>query len=61
MTIKCKTNGLSLYHYDKENDVVCIFTKQRISLKRCPESIVEAFIHEDYDAEIIINEQKKDL
>ena len=60
MLIKCKTFGSYLYCYDKESKDVYVYPKKKTVLKDCPESVIEAFLNDDFDAEIIINEQKND-
>jgi len=58
MSIKCKTFGSYLYCYDKENKDVYVFPKKKTVLSDCPDSVIEAFMNDEYDAEIIINEPK---
>jgi hypothetical protein len=56
MSIKCKIYGDVLYCYDKEKKAVYAYPKQIKEFKKCPESVIEAFINEKYDAEIIFGE-----
>ena len=58
MSIKCKTFGSYLYCYDKEKKEVYFYPKNKAVLKDCPESVIEAFLNDEYDAEIIIKEEK---
>ena len=60
MSIKCKTIGSVLYCYDKEKKVVIMYPPQEKRLSKCPESVIQAIINDDYDAEIIIKEQEKE-
>jgi len=53
MSIKCKVYGSYLYCFDKENEKTYVFPKQDVLLTNCPESVIKAFIKEDFDAEII--------
>jgi hypothetical protein len=52
MAIKCKTYGNVLYCYDKEKKVIYAYPRQVKEFKKCPRIVIEAFINEDYDAEI---------
>lgn len=56
MLIKCKLYGNELYCYDK--GIAYTFLRQAKELKECPESVIKAFITEDFDAEIIIKDDK---
>ena len=53
MSIKCKIFGSYLYCYDKDTKEVYIFPKKKTVIKKCPESVIEAFLNDEYDAEII--------
>jgi hypothetical protein len=53
MSIKCKVFGSYLYCYDKTKNEVNIYPKKKATLGDCPESVIEAFLNEEYDAEII--------
>ena len=57
MSIKCKTFGSYLYCHGKNKKDVYVFPKKKMSLSDCPESVIEAFMNDDYDAEIIIKEE----
>jgi len=56
-TIKCKVYGSKLYCYDKENNAVYVYPRQRHELTECPECVISAFINDNYDAEIIMDEK----
>ena len=57
MSIKCKVYGSYLYCYDKITGAICVYPRQEKSSHECPESVIEAFLKEDFDAEIIFKEE----
>lgn len=58
ISIKCKAFGSYLYCYDKEKKEAFFYPKKKTALNDCPESVIEAFLSEDFDAEIIINHKQ---
>ena len=58
MSIKCKLYNSRLYCYDKEKKKVKVYLEQNFDLDECPKSVIQSFMDEDFDAEIIINEQE---
>ena len=58
MSIKCKVYNSRLYCYDKEKKKVKVYLEQNFDLDECPKSVIQSFMDEDFDAEIIINEQE---
>ena len=60
MSIKCKAYGSVLYCYDKNSGVVYMYPRQEKEFKQCPESVIKAFLDEDFDAEIIFTNEKEE-
>ena len=58
MLLKCKQYNSRLYCYDKNNKKVRVFLEQNFELDECPKSIIQSFMDDDYDAEIIFKEQE---
>jgi hypothetical protein len=52
MPMQGKLHKSRLYCYDKKKKVVKVYFEQIFSLEECPQSILQSFIDEDYDAEI---------
>ena len=59
MLIKCKVFGSYLYCYDKDKNEVYVYPKKKTVIKKCPESVIEAFLKEDFNAEIIFKDHDK--
>ena len=57
MSIKCKIFNSRLYCYDKNTKKVEVYLKQNFDLDECPKSVIQSFMDEEFDAEIIFNEQ----
>jgi len=58
MSIKCKVYGSKLYCYDKETKKVKVYLAQDFDIEECPRSVIQNFINDDYDAEIIFNDDE---
>jgi len=58
MSIKCKVYNSRLYCYDKEKKKVRVYLEQNFDIEECPRSVIQSFMNEEYDAEIIINEKE---
>ena len=57
MSIKCKLYNSRLYCYDKEKKKVKVFLEQNFDLDECPKSVIQSFMDEDFDAEIIFKQE----
>jgi len=48
-----------LYCYNKEKKEVKVYLEQSFDIEECPRSIIQSFMNEEYDAEIIFKEEKE--
>jgi len=58
MPIKCKVYNSRLYCYNKDKKQVKVYLEQNFDLDECPKSVIQSFMDEDFDAEIIFKEQE---
>ena len=56
MSIKCKIYNGKLYCYDKEKKSVKVFLEQNFSIEECPITVLQSFLADNFDAEIIFND-----
>jgi len=59
MSIKCKVYGSKLYCYDKDTKKVKVYLAQDFDIDECPKSVIQNFMADEYDAEIIFNTDKE--
>jgi len=53
MSIKCKVYSGRLYCYDKDKKEVKVYLEQNFSIEECPKSVIQSFVDDDFDAEIV--------
>jgi len=59
MSIKCKIYNSRFYCYDKEKKKVKVYLEQNFDLDECPKSVIQSFMDEDFDAEIIFKDKNE--
>ena len=56
-TKKCVKYGSKLYCYEKSENVVYVYPEQKYDINEVPQRVLAAFIRDEYDVKIEIEEQ----
>ena len=54
----CIKHGAKLYCYNKSDKTVSMYLEQKIDLKECPESVLNAIIENRFDILMVVDEAK---
>jgi hypothetical protein len=54
---RCVRFNRNLYCFNKGNDDVTVYREQTYKLNECPQEVISAFIKNEYDMNIVIDEK----